>query len=138
MKGSQVRNQRVIAGRVLSNGFGLVFGLVAGFVAAVAGGVAGKLGLGLGLGLAVGLGVGLASAFAYPATWPASLAFAQLARGRHTPVRLMCFLEDARQHDVLRAVGPVYQFRHARLQDRLAEQANTAMYPEQPAVRTAS
>ena len=32
----------------------------------------------------------------------------------------MRFLEDARSRGVLRTVGPVYQFRHARLQDRLA------------------
>jgi hypothetical protein len=41
-----------------------------------------------------------------------------------TPLRLVRFLEDARDRNVLRAVGPVYQFRHARLQDRLAEQAS--------------
>jgi hypothetical protein len=34
----------------------------------------------------------------------------------------MRFLENARERNVLRTVGPVYQFRHARLQDRLAEQ----------------
>jgi uncharacterized membrane protein YfcA len=32
----------------------------------------------------------------------------------------MTFLDDARRRGVLRAVGPVYQFRHARLQDHLA------------------
>jgi hypothetical protein len=32
----------------------------------------------------------------------------------------MDFLEDAREHNVLRTIGPVYQFRHARLQDLLA------------------
>jgi hypothetical protein len=32
----------------------------------------------------------------------------------------MNFLDDARERNVLRTVGPVYQFRHARLQDRLA------------------
>jgi hypothetical protein len=35
----------------------------------------------------------------------------------------MRFLEDARQRNVLRIIGPAYQFRHARLQDRLASQA---------------
>jgi hypothetical protein len=35
----------------------------------------------------------------------------------------MWFLEDARDRNVLRAIGPVYQFRHARLQDRLARPA---------------
>jgi hypothetical protein len=33
----------------------------------------------------------------------------------------MRFLDDARERNVLRTVGPAYQFRHARLQDRLAE-----------------
>jgi hypothetical protein len=42
--------------------------------------------------------------------------------GRSTPIHLMGFLEDARQRKVLRTVGPIYQFRHARLQDRLATQ----------------
>ena len=68
--------------------------------------------------LVTGLGVGIA----YPQAWPSSLAFAQLAVSDRTPVRLMRFLEDARSRSVLRTVGPVYQFRHARLQDRLADQ----------------
>jgi superkiller protein 3 len=54
--------------------------------------------------------------------WPAMLAFAQLAARRRTPVRLMQFLEDACARNVLRAVGNSYQFRHARLQDLLADQ----------------
>lgn len=41
------------------------------------------------------------------------------ARG-DTPARLMAFLDDAHQRGVLRQAGAVYQFRHARLQDRLA------------------
>ncbi len=73
----------------------------------------------------------------YTRTWSASLTFAQLALRWHTPARLMRFLEDARERDVLRIVGPVYQFRHARLQDRLAEQAKTATYPQTQAVGTA-
>lgn len=40
------------------------------------------------------------------------------------PFRVMRFLEDASNRGVLRTVGPVYQFRHARLQDRLAESWN--------------
>jgi hypothetical protein len=47
----------------------------------------------------------------------------------------MRFLEDARERGVLRTVGPVYQFRHARLQDRLANQAKKA-YPEQQGIGT--
>ena len=46
----------------------------------------------------------------------------------------MRFLEDARKRDVLRTVGPVYQFRHARLQDRLADQASAATHPDQQTI----
>jgi hypothetical protein len=104
--------------------FGLIVGLVLG------------AGLGLGLGFALGVGraagvvfglvyglvFGLVWGLSFSQTWTASLAFAQLAIRWHTPARLLRFLEDARQRDVLRTVGPVYQFRHARLQDRLARQ----------------
>ncbi|KII00248.1 hypothetical protein LP52_02780 [Streptomonospora alba] len=37
------------------------------------------------------------------------------------PRRLMSFLDDAHRLGLLRAVGPTYQFRHAKLQDRLAD-----------------
>ena len=104
--------------------FGLIVGLVLG------------AGLGLGLGLALGAGraagvvfglvyglvFGLVWGLSFSQTWTASLSFAQLAIRWHTPARLLRFLEDARRRDVLRTVGPVYQFRHARLQDRLARQ----------------
>ncbi|MDF6066865.1 hypothetical protein H8R03_33815 [Streptomyces sp. JH010] len=49
-----------------------------------------------------------------------ALAAVQLSAKEGTPVRLMAFLEDARRRNLLRAVGPVYEFRHARLQERLA------------------
>lgn len=37
------------------------------------------------------------------------------------PGRMMRFLGDAHRIGLLRRVGPVYQFRHAKLQDRLAQ-----------------
>jgi len=43
-------------------------------------------------------------------------------RGR-LPLHLMGFLDDAHRRGVLRQAGAVYQFRHARLQDRLASRA---------------
>lgn len=43
-------------------------------------------------------------------------------RGR-MPWRLMAFLAEAHRRDLLRESGGVYQFRHIRLQERLAEQA---------------
>jgi hypothetical protein len=107
------------------------------------------LGVGLSVGLAVGLGwglavgltqgtqaglregiqfgfvwFGLASGFLAwinsSRAWLATLAAAYLAIRWRTPAHLMNFLDDARERNVLRTVGPVYQFRHARLQDRLA------------------
>jgi hypothetical protein len=99
----------IALGFVLVGGFGLV--LVVG------------LSRGLGSGLVAGLVSGLVSgcvAVVNGQVWPASLAAAQLARRWHTPVHLLRFLDDAHARNVLRTVGPVYQFRHARLQDRLA------------------
>lgn len=115
--------------------FGLAVGLIFGL------GLSLGIGLGVGLILALGLGgagghvaglvstivwvlvFGLVFGLLFPRTWTVSLTFAQLAVRRHTPARLLRFLDDARQRDVLRTVGPVYQFRHARLQDRLAGRA---------------
>ena len=44
-----------------------------------------------------------------------------LATHKRLPCRLMAFLDDALRLGLLRAVGPVYQFRHAELQDHLAD-----------------
>jgi hypothetical protein len=127
--------------------FGLVVGLVVGLVLGIVSGLAhastaatsgpafgspsgvtygpgpSPLEAGLGAGLGTGLAAGIAFMLFSTRTWPATLAFMQLAIRWHTPPRLMRFLEDARQRNVLRIIGPVYQFRHARLQDRLAAQA---------------
>ena len=105
----------------------LIFCLVAALVAALVGGLAFGLpfrpGGAVALVLVFGFAFGLVGGILYPKTWPASLAFAQLALRWRTPIRLIRFLEDARERNVLRTVGPVYQFRHARLQDRLANRA---------------
>ena len=101
-------------------------GLAAGLATALAAGLYAGLRNGLppgsaaAWGIPFGLVAGLYAGLVYPQSWPSSLAFAQLAGSDRTPVRLMRFLEDARSRGVLRTVGPVYQFRHARLQDRLA------------------
>jgi len=75
----------------------------------------------LGLAFLSGLMLGLIC----PETWTTSLASVQLAIRHTTPIQLMRFLDDARARNVLRIVGPVYQFRHARLQDRLARTGST-------------
>lgn len=77
-------------------------------------------GPGFGAGLWPGILAGLAL-FRPQTTWSLLLADLQLRRAAGTPTRLRRFLDDARQRRVLRTVGPLYQFRHARLQDRLAE-----------------
>lgn len=114
--------------------FGLAVGLILGLGLSlgVALGIGFILALGLGgpaahvVAIVYGLGwmlvFGLVFGLLFPRTWTVSLTFAQLAMRWHTPARLLRFLDDARQRDVLRTVGPVYQFRHARLQDRLAGQ----------------
>lgn len=73
------------------------------------------------IGLADCLVMGLGSWLVCSATWTATLACAQLRRRSGTPIRLLRFLDDAHDREILRTVGPVYQFRHARLQDRLAQ-----------------
>lgn len=117
--GTAVRVIGVMAGFMAGIAAGLTAGLVIGFT----GGIAIGLTSGLIAGLAAGVTVGPVGGFVYSRTWASTLAFAQLAVRWRTPIRLMRFLEDARDRNVLRTVGPAYQFRHARLQDRLAEQA---------------
>lgn len=102
--------------------FGFTFGVMAGFGAAIAFGLTGGLGTSLKVPLPRdsalmvpfgfrGLGT---AAVTYLAT--AALLWAQ----RRLPLRLMRFLDDAHRLGLLRTVGPVYQFRHAALHDRLS------------------
>ncbi|MFH8371150.1 hypothetical protein [Streptomyces sp. NPDC018031] len=114
-------------------GYGLLLGLVIGVGAGLAGGAAvrwlapwlpprlaaghtGDLPSALTSGVLGGLTIG----FTHSATWSAALACWQLRRRYGTPLRLLRFLDDAHRRGVLRTVGPVYQFRHARLRERLA------------------
>ena len=118
-----------------------IFGLAMGLI----------LGLGLSIGIGIGIGLigvlglgnlaghsgqiasgvvwvlvfGLVFGLSFPRAWTVSLAFAQLHLRGNSPARLLRFLDDARERDILRTVGPVYQFRHARLQDRLAMQVRS-------------
>lgn len=115
-------------------------GLVGAIVGAFLGGVIGArdrgfiidlgpLGQGVlsaGLGLLVGAG-GLGMMVHATSAW-AQFLMARIWLGLRgqTPLRLMTFLNDAHKLGVLRQVGPYYQFRHALLQDRLAERAASA------------
>jgi hypothetical protein len=104
---------------------GLVVGLVVGLVYGLKSGLADGLVVGLVVGLTDGLTVGLGSGLVSSATWATALANAQLQRRNKAPARLLRFLDDAHQCQILRTVGPVYQFRDARLQNRLAEAYKT-------------
>lgn len=100
--------------------FGTVFGLVFGVLAGTTFGLSYGVSRGASFGGFAGLVAGMAVALTLIRSWDSRLAFLQIHLAGQGPVRLMDFLEDAHQRGVLRTVGPVYQFRHARLQDRLA------------------
>lgn len=99
---------------------GLAYGLAGALAFGLAGWFVGGIGTGLAAGLTNGLGVGIAFAFSVSQAWLVTLGFIFLSCGGILPRRGLHFLEDARERGVLRTVGSVYQFRHARLQDQLA------------------
>ncbi|MGH3833661.1 MAG: NACHT domain-containing protein [Pseudonocardiaceae bacterium] len=89
--------------------FELVSGLVGGFVG----------------GLLVGL---MRGPVMPPTCWPAFVVTSLwLAVLRRMPFGLMNFLDEAYRLGLLRVVGPVYQFRHATLQDHLAPLAEARL-----------
>ncbi|WP_433260351.1 BTAD domain-containing putative transcriptional regulator [Actinosynnema sp. CS-041913] len=106
---------RFLLGRLGSIAYGLAGALVGGQVFPRAQEPADAIAAGMLFGVAVGLSVCLSRAWG---SWCVSRLW--LAADGHTPMRLMAFLDDAHRRGVLRQVGAVYQFRHARLQDRLA------------------
>jgi hypothetical protein len=114
------RNSWLVTGITIGLALGLADWVADWLTGSTAGGLAVRLASRIVLGLALGLGLGLVIS----ETWVTRLAFVQLAIRWHTPVplALMRFLEDACERNVLRTIGPVYQFRHTRLQDRLDEQ----------------
>jgi NACHT domain len=98
---------------------GVSAGLVTGFAAGVGETLAFGLAVGITNGLAIGLASGLGSGRHH--AWMAYLiATQQLARSERLPRALMSFLDDAHRLGLLRAVGPIYQFRHAELHEHLA------------------
>ncbi|MFJ2847665.1 hypothetical protein ACIPD2_39545 [Streptomyces griseofuscus] len=75
---------------------------------------------GVGLGVTAGIWPILSNGLFSNLATATVITTIQLSAREGIPVRLLPFLEDARQRNLLRAVGPVYQFRHARFQERLA------------------
>jgi hypothetical protein len=97
---------------------GLMTGLVFGLPVTLLGGFESGLAWALVWGLTGGLGLTAWGQFTIVRAWLA-------ARGQ-LPWRLMAFLDDAHHRGVLRQAGAVYQFRHARLQDNLADTSPTS------------
>ncbi|MFC0541537.1 BTAD domain-containing putative transcriptional regulator [Kutzneria chonburiensis] len=89
----------LISGQLIPDAPSVVYAVAAG----------GLFGVGVGLSVCLSRAWG---AFGCTRLWLA-------ARGQ-IPLRFMAFLDDAHRRGVLRQVGAVYQFRHARLQERLA------------------
>jgi hypothetical protein len=78
------------------------------------------LSLSLAAGAIFGLAVGLTAALSR--SWGVyQFSRAWLALHGHTPLQLNRFLQDAHRRGVLRQTGALYQFRHTRLHDRLAD-----------------
>ncbi|GAA1266680.1 NACHT domain-containing protein [Sphaerisporangium rubeum] len=71
--------------------------------------------IGLAFGAVLGLTIGK-----HHAWLTFTIAAGVLALRRELPWRLMDFMEDAHRLGLLRAVGPLYQFRHANLHDHLS------------------
>jgi hypothetical protein len=94
---------------------GLAIGLPLGIKNGTAHGPLAGLVAGIGFTIIIALGCTIGASHA----WRATLLFLQLRR-HGIPMRGMKFLEAARKRGVLRTVGPLYQFKHPNLQDRLA------------------
>jgi hypothetical protein len=97
-------------------GGGLGGGLLGGLTGGLGGGLLGGLMVGLVGGLLCALLIGLMGASITVSL--AELILTITGAGR---VKFIQVLEDAHQRQVLRQAGVVYQFRHAELQDHLAE-----------------
>jgi hypothetical protein len=107
---------------ILSLGVALVLGPLLGLTTRLASGPLLGLVAGCTAGLAMGIGglaTGLALSFNHP--WLlCQISTFRLARKGRLPRNLVSFLDDAHRLGLLRAIGPIYQFRHAELHDHLA------------------
>jgi hypothetical protein len=126
--------QRDVRSHVVSGLMGgLISCVVFGGLIGIGGGdgLSDQLLFGLQFGLMFGLPLGLVSGFRAGAA--PSLKFAEIAlwsRGRR--VRFMPLLETALARQVLRQAGAVYQFRHADLQNRLADRYEAQLARHRP------
>ncbi|MET8160543.1 NACHT domain-containing protein [Sphaerisporangium sp. NPDC005289] len=116
------RANRALTGMRLLTGLliGTALALGAGWVLRQMGGEPGDRLRELGLGLFVG---GMLATLTQRGrrAWAATVfTLPLLAATGRLPLRLMTFLDDMHKTGLLRAVGPLYQFRHAELHDHLA------------------
>jgi len=113
------RDYGFVVGAAAGTTAGLAFGLPVGLWDLITLGFEAGAESALGFGITVGALVALIFVFLAPRTW-LTLVTLPLLRFRYgIPLRLMRFLDEARELQVLRTVGPVYQFRHAQLQEHL-------------------
>ncbi|WP_239331818.1 hypothetical protein [Frankia sp. CiP3] len=100
--------------------FSLAAGLALGLPLGLKNGLAHGVIPGIVAGVCIGIVVDLGCLIGASDRWRITLLFLQL-RSYGIPLNGMLFLADARQKNLLRTVGPLYQFRHPSLQDRLAK-----------------
>ncbi|MDH6124840.1 NACHT domain-containing protein [Kitasatospora sp. GP82] len=124
-------NRRNVVGRLLV--WALVFGPVPGFIDGLTHGPVRGIEFGLVFGLegafAGGLGYGLV--LTAWGQWAALCRIWLPLTGR-LPWALVAFLDDAHERGVLRQAGAVYQFRHARVEDRLSRVFQERDEPRRP------
>jgi hypothetical protein len=114
---SSDRRLTLIAGLVITVIASIFSGLLYGFASGLLFGVA----AGLATVVITGIGGAFVGRKLTVRAWPMFIiTVIVLSATKKTPRRLMRFLEEAYRLGILRRVGAVYQFRHARLQDRLA------------------
>ena len=107
--------------RQTSIGLGLAVGLALGLLVGLVVGLMVGLGTALLAGLMFGLIFGLMFGLLFGSVPKVSFTELVLATTGAGRVKFMRVLEDAHHRQVLRQAGAVYQFRHAELQDHLAE-----------------
>jgi hypothetical protein len=130
------RRLSLLATSMLALAFGLMYGVGFGLEVSPWFGLIARTPDGL-EGLMFGLVIGLLFGLPMSRTcWPRfAVASLWLWGRRRSPLHLMGFLDDAYRLGLLRIVGPMYQFRHAALQDHLAPPAQsitTAASPSTP------
>jgi hypothetical protein len=125
-------HQRDVRSHVVSGAVGVLVGAIAGAVLGILVGPRDPLAFALWYGLLFGLTFGVVNGLVtgFRAGAAPSLLFTQLVlRARGLPVRFIPLLEGALDRQVLRQAGTVYQFRHADLQDRLADRYAAGLTP---------